>query len=248
MFKAFRAFLAGCLAITLVSCQTQAKEEKMQIPKATYVYASQSGRATLDRTADETGNPFASALIELLSLPELTYGDLLLQLVELTKLKSKDYQVPEVFLSPDLVMTNRAISSQHEKSRIAVLLVYSDYAASDRLSSLPGAEHDMKRVAAALETAGFTVRRHLNPARGEVTDLLEKLASDTADQDIAFFYTTGHGVEVDGIVYLVPSDFKLGDGRINLADRAIAVSKLGNELRAKEANVLFFAGCRTNPL
>ncbi len=59
------------------------------------IYASQSGRATLDQ-GEDGGNPFASALIELLSKPSLSLDQLLDQIVTITYQKSGGYQLPDV--------------------------------------------------------------------------------------------------------------------------------------------------------
>jgi len=57
-------------------------------------YASQSGRPTLD-AGEGGGNPFASALIELLQRQSLTLAELHSDIVRLTQTKSQGFQIPD---------------------------------------------------------------------------------------------------------------------------------------------------------
>jgi hypothetical protein len=63
-------------------------------------YTSQSGRSTLDQ-GEGGGNPFASALIELLERPSLTYAEFRTDLIALTKEKSRGFQEPDASTSVD---------------------------------------------------------------------------------------------------------------------------------------------------
>src|ERR1700709_46033 len=63
-------------------------------PASLIFYASQSGKATLDQ-GEGGGNPFASALVELLGRQSLTYTEFQAGLIALTQEKSRGAQVPE---------------------------------------------------------------------------------------------------------------------------------------------------------
>lgn len=62
-------------------------------PPPIYLYASQSGRPTLDQ-GEGGGNPFASALVELLNRPALNFDEFRTELVDLTERKSRGFQRP----------------------------------------------------------------------------------------------------------------------------------------------------------
>jgi hypothetical protein len=110
-------------------------------------YASQSGRKTLDQ-GEGGGNPFASALVELLGRPRLTLGALRSELIALTKRKSQGFQVPErmdAVAGPRWRLRPATVGSK----RVALVVVYSIYR-SRTVVPLPGAEHDRKRIGVAL--------------------------------------------------------------------------------------------------
>jgi hypothetical protein len=74
-----------------------------------------------------------------------------------------------------------------------------------------------------------------------------RLRAGSRDHDVGLVYCTGHGVERDGAVYLLPSDTppRSGFGAGALRRRAIAVRRLASASRAARLNLVFFAGCRT---
>ena len=87
----------------------------------------------------------------------------------------------------------------------------------------------------------------LDPDRGEVRDVLEQLAAQSATADVAVLYATGHGVEVERVIYLLPGDYPVEQGAEVLNDRALRLTVLASALRARRANLMFYGGCRNNP-
>ena len=71
---------------------------------------------------------------------------------------------------------------------------------------------------------------------------------DAENMKAAVIYTTGHGVEVDNTVYLLPGDYPLAEKNAALPTRALRLADIGAGLRAKRVNLLFYGGCRDNPL
>jgi Caspase domain len=205
-------------------------------------YASQSGRSTLDQ-GEGGGNPFASALIELLERPSFTYSELRSDLIKLTKEKSRGFQVPEALADARLPSWRIKPIPSSEK-RVALVFAYSDYRAAG-VTSLPGAKRDLGRVAAALRVAGFDVEAALNPTKKDLRLALESLSTRSRDADSAIIYLTGHGLERGGQVYLMPNDHRFGEGLKRLSEVAVHVPSLTNFLKARSANIVFFGGCRT---
>ena len=209
------------------------------------IYASQPGRATLDQ-GEDGGNPFASALIELPNKPSLSLDQLLDQMVTITYQKSGGYQLPDV--SGIRAASNWKIKpNQSPKKNIALVATFSRYDA-DGISWLPGAERDRIRVSNALRAAGFKVATVANPTKGELEHLLHEMAVASKDADAAFIYVTGHGFEDQGRVYLAPSNYHFNPRKSAVNDGAIYIGQLGSGLQAKQANLVFFGGCRTRLL
>lgn len=203
--------------------------------------ASQSGRSTLDQ-GEGGGNPFASALIELLARPALTLASLRSGLVELTRARSRGYQEADVSHATSRRRWRVRPVPAREK-RVALVFVYADYERAGA-PSLPGARRDLDRIRDALEGAGFAVTAVVDPSTAERSALLERLDAESRDAAAAVLYVTGHGFEHDGRVYLTPHDFPFREGAGRLEDRAVHVAGLADHLRARSANLLFFGGCR----
>ena len=210
-----------------------------------YLYASQKGKQTLDND-ENGGNPFASAIVELLAHKALVFKEFRTALINLTQVKSERLQMPEIPDVPDLE-TWQLLPKNVSEKRVALVLVFSNYSVAELIHSLPGAKHDMYRIAAALNKAGFEVQTVIDPDSEQVEATLEEFAKRSSTSDIAVLYTTGHGVEVNGVTYLLPGDYPFSMGSLALKERAIHLKRLGKALHAGRANLLFYGGCRNNP-
>ncbi len=101
------------------------------------IYASQSGRATMDR-GEDGGNPFASAFVELLQRPSLTLAELIDQISAITQQKSGGYQLPDV--SGIRGASNWRIKPARSNGKnVALVATFSRYTAED-VPLPPGAE------------------------------------------------------------------------------------------------------------
>lgn len=241
-------------ALVLVGTQAGfAQEQEMEghhsvvenVIEPTYIYASQPGKVTFDQ-GDSGGNPFASALVETLRSETLRFDDLVNQLIASTVTKSEGRQRPDV-RGHARPKTWRVLPKAPRERRVALVVVFTDYSASGGAKSLPGAARDLSRVSDAFEKAGFAVQRARDPDRAQLQDILRRFADRSAASDVAAVYTTGHGAEVEGAVYLLPGDYPVSQGDTALGQRAIRLTELGAASRAKHANLIFYGGCRNNP-
>lgn len=223
----------------------QRSAESDPLPEPVYIYASQSGKPTFDQ-GDSGGNPFASALIETLRSKTLTLKKFLHHVATLTETKSQGRQRPDV-QSGRRLDSWRILPKPPGEKRVALVVVFSDYSASGGVRSLHGAARDSSRVSNSFEKAGFETQRVLDPDRAQLPIILREFANRSAASDMAVLYTTGHGVEVEGVVYLLPGDYPVGDGESSLNQRAVRLSQMGASTRAKLANLVFYGGCRNNP-
>lgn len=215
-----------------------------------FFLASQTGRQALDN-GEGGGNPFASSIVELFGRESLIFDDFCSDLIDLTRRKSRGFQRPDVFTHTNLTGW-RILPKPLAEKRVALVIVFSDYSVSnDRdahlWSSLPGAKRDMQRVANAFTQAGFEVQTVIDPGRKELEVILGKFARHSADSDAALIYATGHGVDVDGAVYLLPGDYPFSQGKAALPHRAVGLTDLAASLRATSINLLFYGGCRNDP-
>ena len=209
-------------------------------------HASESGKQTLDQ-GEGGGNPFASALIELLERPSLTLSLLPTELKQLTVRKSKSFQSADVPMAVSQG-TFSIVPPRQGEVRIALVMMISDYTQSGGAQSLPGAKHDAERIVSALRRAGFATEIALDLGLHAMRERLADFRIRSMISDTALIYTTGHGVEVDGTVFLIPGDYPIQQRNAALAKRALPLPEIALSLAARQVNLVFYGGCRDNPL
>jgi hypothetical protein len=208
-------------------------------------YASGSGHQTLDQ-GEGGGNPFASSLVEILQQNEMRLADFPETLRALTVKKSQGFQTPDV---PKVASAQdwKLVPWHSNEKRIALVLVVSNYEGSG-VSSLPGAAHDARRMAAALAKAGFETELALDLDLSGMREKLTEFETASSGSDVAAIYTTGHGIEFNGVAYIVPGDFPLSLGNTALRSKALPLPEIEKAVHARKINLVFYGGCRDNPL
>jgi Caspase domain len=206
-------------------------------------HASMPGKQSLDQ-GEGGGNPFASALIEALSSPSML-SDLPAVLRQLTNKKSRGFQSADV---PLVLQRFSLVPAEPGQRRLALVMVVSDYASSGGAQSLPGAKHDAERVALALRRAGFQTEQALNFGLEAMREKLGEFGDRSRDAEAAVIYTTGHGVEVEGTIFLLPGDYPIAERNSALDRRALPLPEIIRSLKARHINLIFYGGCRDNPL
>ena len=76
---------------------------------------------------------------------------------------------------------------------------------------------------------------------------LGEFAAKSAGYDAAAIYTTGHGLELEGAVYLLPGDFPASQGKAALGTHALPLREIAKAAKARRVNLVFYGGCRDNP-
>ena len=128
--------------------------------------------------------------------------------------------------------------------QVALVVGNSTYA---HIGRLPNPENDAVDMAAALRRIGFEVTTELDTDRVELTEALRAFTRQSAGADVSLVFYAGHGLEMDGMNYLVPIDARLErdvDVRyetVTLDD--LLVSTVGARLR-----LVILDACRNNPL
>lgn len=190
----------------------------------------------MDRDA-QGGNPFATALIHLLSANQMSFARFKEDLVALTRTASHGMQQPEIVGGDDLAGWSLLPRPRGER-RTALVVVFTAYSAPIR-ASLPGARRDYHRVPAALLKAGFEVTSARDPDGPTLARILVDFARRSAAADVALVYTTGHGVEMHGEARVLLPYVRADGGN------ALLISELARLARARRTNLIFYAACRT---
>lgn len=131
------------------------------------------------------------------------------------------------------------------EKRVALIVGNSSY---QTVPQLPNPSRDATSVAKMFRDAGFdSVDVQLNVGNLEFKRAIRKFET-TADQaDIAVVYYAGHGLEIGGTNYLIPTDARLASDR-DADDEAILLERLVSSADgAKRLRLVILDACRDNP-
>jgi hypothetical protein len=138
-----------------------------------------------------------------------------------------------------------AADAARAEKRVALIVGNSSY---QTVPQLANPSRDASAVAKMFRDAGFdTVDVQLNVGNLEFKRAIRKFES-TADQaDIAVVYYAGHGLEIGGVNYLIPTDARLASDR-DAEDEAIPLERLVSSADgAKRLRLIVLDACRDNP-
>jgi hypothetical protein len=109
------------------------------------------------------------------------------------------------------------------EDRWALVIGVSTYE-SDTIPSLRNTVNDARTVAAALDNMGFEVYYLENAARDEVEATVRDIAEEQGAAELGLVYFAGHGLQVEGQNYLLPSDVR-AEGDDFLRTGAVSVGR-----------------------
>jgi hypothetical protein len=119
------------------------------------------------------------------------------------------------------------------------------------LESLQKARNDALAVSNALVDLGFDVMTLYDASRRDINSAVSTLAGQIEPGDEVLFYFAGHGIEVDGRNYLLPSDVPVvnyGDESF-LTGESIPAGRILDtfQRRGARTTVMVLDACRNNP-
>jgi uncharacterized caspase-like protein len=109
--------------------------------------------------------------------------------------------------------------------------------------------NDSRALCAALKDLRFKTSCHENlPDRRKLREAVRAFTQQLKPEDVALFYFAGHGVEVDGENYLIPTEADMPE-RSYVEDEALRLGFIFDELRASRVrlSILILDACRNNP-
>lgn len=131
------------------------------------------------------------------------------------------------------------------EKRVALVFGNSAY---QNVALLANPANDAGAMAAMLKGAGFDVvalKRDLKA--NEMRRALRDFSDEVRDADVAIVYYAGHGVEIEGINYLIPVDAVL-ERDIDAYDEAIPLDRILTVVEpAKKLRLIILDACRDNP-
>ena len=137
-----------------------------------------------------------------------------------------------------------ATAAQAE-NRVALVIGNAAYVNTAPLAN-PG--NDVGDIAAALRRLNFQVIEGRDLDKRSMERTIRQFAVGLTGADVALFYYAGHGLQIGGQNYLVPTDAKLsGEGDLDFESVPLSLVVKQMEREAKTSLVLLDA-CRDNPL
>lgn len=125
---------------------------------------------------------------------------------------------------------------------------------NDSYSNVPQlkkAVNDARAISSELEKLGFVVRTVENVDQRSMSRALVAFNNDIAPGDRALFYYSGHGFEMGGTNYLLPTDVPAIEANQDdlIRDAAFPVDRIIDGIRQRGADVaiLVLDACRDNP-
>jgi hypothetical protein len=129
--------------------------------------------------------------------------------------------------------------------RLALVVGNAQYEA---VYSLRNPVNDSHAVAETLEQLGFEVVSIDNAGREEFEAAVEKFSTMAEGAEATVFYFSGHGFQLKGSNYLVPTDARLSSAAA-IEKETLRLDTIVSELQSRHRQTLIFLdACRNNPL
>ncbi len=128
--------------------------------------------------------------------------------------------------------------------RVALVIGMGAY---EHVGPLDNTINDATGIADTLEKIGFTVTLSLNATQSTLLDQLDEFAFRAETADLALIYYAGHGVEVQGVNYMIPVDAEVASNAdvqrlsVSLDQMLVAVDS------ARRMRIVILDACRNNP-
>jgi hypothetical protein len=136
----------------------------------------------------------------------------------------------------------------HAEKRVALVVGNNDY---KNVPKLQKAVNDARTMGATLKQLGFSVMVAENQNRQQFSQTLLDFDNAVAPGDTAFFFYAGHGFEIAGQNFLLPTDVPaVTEGQEELLrDASVLADRIIERLQNKKARtaILVFDACRNNP-
>jgi hypothetical protein len=136
----------------------------------------------------------------------------------------------------------------HAEKRVALVIGNNDYR---NVPKLQKAVNDARTMGDSLTQLGFSVMVAENQTRQAFIQSLQVFDASIEKGDTAFFFYAGHGFEIDGQNFLLPTDVPAAvEGQEDLVrDASILADRIIERLQNRQARtaILVLDACRNNP-
>jgi hypothetical protein len=138
---------------------------------------------------------------------------------------------------------NGSIAPSHE-TRLALVIGNSSYI---NLPKLSNPANDARAVADELEKMGYQTRLFLDASEQKIRREVRQFANDSAKADVALVFYAGHGAQVNGTSYLLPTDIDIPRTEVDIQFAGLKVEDLIKSI-SSNTTIVFLDACRDNPI
>lgn len=164
-------------------------------------------------------------------------------LIGIRRILRRSLIYPTVFVAMFAIWSGPASA----ENRWALVLGISEYE-NAHIPSLKNTVNDARTISASLNNMGFEVYYLENAKKLEFEAVVEKISREQPNADIGLFYFAGHGVQIAGENYAMPSDIQ-PQGSSFIQDQGISVNKVIKRLNdiGTQNLVVILDSCRNSP-
>jgi len=162
------------------------------------------------------------------------------QIAELVKLIKAGQSTP----AKEQTVSGKVYVEQGERKA----LVIGNWEYPGSLGRLRNPGNDAKTVSSALEFLGFEVTTILNGSLGSMEIGVRNFSRGVKAQDTVLFYYAGHGVQIQGANYLIPTGVDIEDAidiKYKSLDLSYIMEKVSKNIRGM--TIVILDACRNNP-
>jgi hypothetical protein len=157
---------------------------------------------------------------------------------EITRLKAEADALRQQPAQP------RSSTVSNIKSAHALVIGNAAYSGSAKLDN---PVNDAKAIADKLRAMGFEVKEVINAGRESMVKELSEFNRAAAKADLTLMYYAGHGVQISGTNYMIPTDMKLNEVA-QAPLQAVSLDMVVERYLPGKTKLVFLDACRDNPL
>lgn len=137
----------------------------------------------------------------------------------------------------------RAPQAQVQEAH-ALVIGNSDYRGSARLEN---PTRDAQAMSAKLRALGFRVTELSNTNREQMVRGLSEFTRTALKADLTLLFYAGHGMQVQGVNYMIPVDMSLNDPS-QATLQAVSLTQVVEQYLPGKTKLVFLDACRDNPI
>ncbi len=166
---------------------------------------------------------------------------------------AEDYQSNTIYKdiyvtrNPELEdVREHAERNNTEQKRVALVIGNADY---EGAGALKNTLNDAKSMTATLKELGFEVTSVFDGTYEDMKNAVYEFGDKIRDIDVSLFFYAGHGLEIEGVNYLVPIDAQI-NSPLDVKQKTIPLTGVLRTIEyANEdgLNMIILDACRNNP-